>query len=438
MELLRTRWFIHNGEIMKAHKILVFSIALSALAISCHTDSPNESQPPQPQPDTNWVTQPQIDIPWPGLANSAWPMFMHDPQHTGRSPYRGPQLGQMEWRFNAGYLVYSSPAIGLDGNIYFACLQNAFFAVAPSGSEVWRRAGGWGDCSPLVGSDGTIYVYGIEIASLGPMHLYAYNPSGDLKWSVPIQAIRYGGTASPVISKDGGTIYIAMDTLYAVRKDGSFAWKFLPDSSAWLWQEPAFSPDGSTLYVSGRSGLYAIDTSGSLKWKFPIVPLSYNHVLSTPSIDNAGNLYFACQNIMYSLNPDGTVRWTFSISPNGPFTPPVIGRDGTIYFVGECLYAFDYVGKLRWKYTLAGPGSMSMPAIDIQGTIYFGRATNRLPADSMNFLALNPNGTVKFQVSLRNPDGTVPDIDSRCAISSDGRIYVGSDYPYGLYLFKIK
>ncbi len=422
---------------MKPSNILVLAFTLTVLIMSCRKSSPVEpqQQPTQQQPDTNWVTQPQVDIPWPGLANSAWPMFMHDPQHTGRSPYRGPQLGQMEWLFNANGNVYSSPAVDVNGNIYFACLQNAFFAVAPSGSEVWHRVGGWGDCSPLVGSDGTIYVYGHEIAS-GPGHLYVYDPSGNLKWQVPIQA--NGGTASPVISRDGGTIYMAMDSLYTIRKDGRVVWTYLPDASSWLWYEPAFSPDGSTLYVPGQTGMYAIDTSGSLKWKFAIVPLSSSNVLSSASVDNAGNLYFSSQNVMYSLTPDGTVRWTYSISPNGPFTPPAIGRDGTIYFVGECLYAIDYAGKLRWKYSIGVPGSMSMPAIDIDGTLYFGKATDRLPADSINFIALNPNGTLKFQISLKSPDGTVPDVDSRPAISSDGKIYVGCDYPHGQHVYKVK
>jgi len=63
-----------------------------------------------------------VDVPWPGLANSPWPMFLHDPQHTGRSPYRGPQEGKVEWLFDAGIWVYSSPVIDLDGSIYFGVL----------------------------------------------------------------------------------------------------------------------------------------------------------------------------------------------------------------------------------------------------------------------------------------------------------------------------
>lgn len=34
--------------------------------------------------------QQQVDIPWQTLADSPWPMIKHDPQLTGRSPYKGP------------------------------------------------------------------------------------------------------------------------------------------------------------------------------------------------------------------------------------------------------------------------------------------------------------------------------------------------------------
>ena len=41
--------------------------------------------------------QQQIDIPWPTLSNSDWPMIKRDPQFTGRSPYNGPQTPNVVW-----------------------------------------------------------------------------------------------------------------------------------------------------------------------------------------------------------------------------------------------------------------------------------------------------------------------------------------------------
>ena len=54
-----------------------------------------------------------------GLANSTWPMFKHDLNHTGLSPYdTSSNNGILKWKFQTGGNVYSSPAIGSDGTIY--------------------------------------------------------------------------------------------------------------------------------------------------------------------------------------------------------------------------------------------------------------------------------------------------------------------------------
>ena len=48
-------------------------------------------------------------------AAMSWPMFRHDAQHTGRSPYNGPLAGMLAWSYDTGGAVWSSPAIGFSG-----------------------------------------------------------------------------------------------------------------------------------------------------------------------------------------------------------------------------------------------------------------------------------------------------------------------------------
>ncbi len=57
--------------------------------------------------------------------------------------------------------------------------------------------------------------------------------------------------------------------------------------------------------------------------------------------------------------------------------------------------------------------------------------------DRTNFYAINANGTYKFKLILRSPDGSIPDIDSTPAIDLGGRVYVGCDKPQGFHLFAI-
>ena len=52
-------------------------------------------------------------------ADTPWPMFRHDLQHTGRSPYVSAQKPTIKWTFKTEGPVTTSPAIGSDGTIYF-------------------------------------------------------------------------------------------------------------------------------------------------------------------------------------------------------------------------------------------------------------------------------------------------------------------------------
>ena len=86
------------------HQFIIFPFIFFLLTFillslsSCETTEP---------PDQNLTRPPgyQEDIPWPSLADSPWPMNHHDPQSTGRSPYDGPALGQIEWQIDTLYVT---------------------------------------------------------------------------------------------------------------------------------------------------------------------------------------------------------------------------------------------------------------------------------------------------------------------------------------------
>ena len=95
---------------------------------------------------TTIYCQQQIDIPWPTLANSPWPMIKHDPQLTGRSPYAGPKIPTIKWTLDLPYGVFSGPVIGEDGTLYVGTraylyfvgdTTNYFYAINPDGTIKW-------------------------------------------------------------------------------------------------------------------------------------------------------------------------------------------------------------------------------------------------------------------------------------------------------------
>src|SRR5262245_23145651 len=53
-----------------------------------------------------------------GPAASAWPLFQHDAQHTGRSTLTGPTCNHVIWRWSATDEFLSAPSVGADGTVY--------------------------------------------------------------------------------------------------------------------------------------------------------------------------------------------------------------------------------------------------------------------------------------------------------------------------------
>ncbi|MEI6634770.1 MAG: PQQ-binding-like beta-propeller repeat protein, partial [Chlamydiota bacterium] len=93
------------------------------------------------------------------LADSPWPMFMHDARHTGQSEYAGPSWPALSWSYKTGYDIESSPAIGSDGRVYVGSLDNRLYAVGSGGSLAWTYlTGDYVESSPALGSDGRVYV----------------------------------------------------------------------------------------------------------------------------------------------------------------------------------------------------------------------------------------------------------------------------------------
>src|SRR5262245_31197964 len=169
------------------------------------------------------------------LASSPWPMFGHDLQHTGRSPYVGPGLPAQQWAIDVpgrgGPL--SPPTVAADGTIYVGVasfdVENTrnLRAINPDGTLKWSfDTGGDVYSSPAVAADGTVYV-SVSSPAIGVPgtvgSLYAVNGDGTLKWAFPLRGNSY---SSPAVAGDG-TIYVgafSLGGLHAVNPDGTPKW----------------------------------------------------------------------------------------------------------------------------------------------------------------------------------------------------------------------
>ena len=335
-----------------------------------------------------------------------WWLFRHDPQHTGRSPFTGPNSPVEKWAFPTGSAIYSSPAIAVDGTVYVGSDDYYLYAINANGTEKWAFLT-WNKIlsSPALATDGTIYV-GANYANL----LYAINPDGTPQWMFSTDAPI---NASPTIGADG-TIYVGSgDYLYAVDPLGTPNWAFL--AGAEITSSPALGTDG-TIYVGSGNQLYAVNADGSPKWVFTAGDL----LQSSPAIGADGTIYVGSNDDnLYAINPDGSKKWVYTTGDQ-LVSSPALGTDGTIYVGSDDgnLYAINPDGTQKWT-SLTGSAIQSSPALGADGTIYVG-------SDDTNLYAFNPDGSQLWTF----PTGD--QVQSSPVIGADGTVYIGS-YDSNLY-----
>ena len=382
-------------------------------------------------------SQQQVDILWPTLANSPWPMVKHDPQFTGRSPYKGPQSATIWWERDMEYGIFSGPVIGEDRNLYFGSYYihtDIFYSYSGDGDLKWVYETGSNrppQSGILIDSSNTIY-FGSRDSCI-----YALNPDGTFKWKYKTS----GFIVQEVIPNIdlAGNIYITnfifdpaepdRGELYCIKPNGTLNWKVMYDNG-FAFKSPVFSPDGNTIYIAGvDSNLFALNLDGSIKWKF-----SCGNILRAPMIDSNGNIYFISKEIpqyLYSLMPDGNVRWQYFIQNIGfldLYSIPTIDTKGNLYAIAldttccdyyPMLISLDYDGVLRWKYIFQDyeTDDFRQPLIcDSEGTVYVG-STN-----GYSYYAISSSGELIWRLPLIK---ILQQVDNTGAIAPDGTLYLG-------------
>ena len=123
------------------------------------------------------------------------------------------------------WYIFSSPAIGPDGTIYFGSWDKNFYAYNPDGTKKWSyQLGAVEFSSPIIGADGTIYFGDYD------KNLYALNPNGTKKWTYNTNGYI---PSSPAIGADG--------TLYFGDEDGNlYAIKDIPFAPKATSSDPAY------------------------------------------------------------------------------------------------------------------------------------------------------------------------------------------------------
>ena len=281
-------------------------------------------------------------------------------------------------------------------------------------------------------------------------------------WNVPNEGSYFNG---PAIGPDG-TIYIATSDvgvsgtpkaygLYAVDRNGRTKWKYTTGKS--IKSSPVIGPDGTIYIMVGLgtetdangldSTLHAVDPQGHLMWECPnLGSFGIGPVPDSPAIARDGTIYVSGAHELFALQGGCTVKWSYrfpdvdSILGDGTRyhlstlrSSPSVGDDGTVYvntlegyqteFIPGGIYAFWPSGQLRWHH----PGSGCVPpAIGADGTVYAGYGSYMPSGTPPELVAINPDGTTKWEFLTGHWIMAAP------VIGTDGAIYVGtSQHPLG-------
>ena len=330
------------------------------------------------------------------------------------------------WSYPTGGELLSSPALGSNDTVYVGSYDQYLYAINSTNGQIrWRfsveptrsneYAYIWS--SPAIGGDGTIY-FGTDhhLGGNGGSdgEFYALNPNGTLKWVYRLSDSVY---SDPAIGADGTIYFGCFDTnFYALNPNGTLKWKFLAGEQ--IYSDPIVGPDGAIYFGADNGRLHALNTNGTLRWSFDTGRV----ITGSPAMGAGGEIYIgSLSSNLFSVSPAGGTNWVF---PTGDriASSPAIGADGTIYVGCDNgrLYALNPNGTEKWSVLLAS-GIQSSPALAQDGTIYVG-------TDDGDFHALDASGNSLWSTNLNGS------IYSSPVIGSDGTVFVGSS-DFNLYAF---
>ncbi len=330
-------------------RILLFGLLISILLILNIRPSSGQSNP---------------------IADTPWPMYQHDPQHTGRSPFVGPERQPVLLWTNAkpldNSLFYGAGGISIapDGNLILSSQSLTKYDPIHR-QQVWKYpdAGGYRSF-PLIAADtSTYWTYANRIARI--------NQAGQADWVDEIGA-NFAQNSSPQFTNSGDILYM-VDGLWSFDLEGVLNW-VIPFES-WAGGVPAIDENG-VIYATGptlNDSLCAYTSLGVINWCKSLPGAGYD---VTPAIGPDGSIYVTLHEYLNKVSPTGELLWSFIADPgragNTYFTRGMaIAPSGVIYAYfnrssdGSILYAISPDGQLQWQRTfLPNPVTESYAEVD--------------------------------------------------------------------------
>ncbi|MCS7213950.1 MAG: PQQ-binding-like beta-propeller repeat protein [Candidatus Calescibacterium sp.] len=238
---------------------------------------------------------------------------------------------------------------------------------------------------------------------------------GSLKWSYNLGA----PSDAPASVDSSGNVYVGNDNgvLISLNSSGGLRWSVnipsLPNSCPCVIKgAPAIDDTNGRLFVACGPNVWALSTAnGSLVWGRKTGP-----IYGSPSIDFSGNIVVITKDgkVLRLNGSNGSVIWQLQLTSELSDASPTIAPDGSIYVATRSdgkIHKISSSGVLQWSYT-AGDVKSGV-ALSCDGTIYVGNKAG-------NLFAINPNGTLKWTLSLGGEIKSVPAVDGNILYVTSG------------------
>ena len=235
---LDERYPLSATDLIERHALIVIT-ALAILLVSAGWLVWQNTRPVKAT-----VTSGEAALAVPG--GQLWAAEKHDAQGSYWTSARGPQSGDIAWRYQFPGGLTGGPVVLADGTVVVATRDQQLIALDADGKELWQaQLPATPVASPAAGPGGEIYVSGEDGS------LLAFSGKGEALWRF-IPKRQREASSGPIVDSMGNIYYTQVDTIQAVSAGGEPRWAAYA-SDVYAEQPPVLSAGESYIFLVDKA-----------------------------------------------------------------------------------------------------------------------------------------------------------------------------------------